>query len=339
MLKTHRFSRLHSAAIAAFGTLGTLAAVTALGGCADGDTPTDPGAAGEVELTLSGMPLGAQSEAVFELWISFALTEPAARPHARHSAAASAGRFKIHDQTGAIVGMDYQPLAFGVDPLDDNVPVDASGDVLWQLAVDAFITLEPREDADPEPRLSGLIGGSILNGTAHLSISSADGLNEDFNAASGSAQLATPTTADPGDEDEGVWFALVGGAGPSLTLPSPPAGWIYEGWVSLPQIGPRSLGRFGSVTGADSDGAGPLAGSQPWAFPGSDFPYATTGASLAGGGAFVTLEPLLNEDGAGPFFLEILAGPIPVNQPVNVPFPLTNAATFPTGTVTIPVGP
>jgi len=319
-------------------SLVALGGLVGLGGCSDGDTGTGPGAAGEVELALAGMPPGAQSEAVFELWISFALTEPAAGPHARHSAAASAGRFKIHDQTGEIVGMDYQPLAFDVNPLDENVPVDGSGNVLWQLAVDAFITLEPREDADPEPRLNGLIGGSFLNGTAQLSTDSGDALSSDFSTASGSAQLATPTTADSGDEDEGVWFALAGGTGPSLSLPPLPAGWTYEGWVSVPQIGARSLGKFTSVTGADADGAGPLAVSQPWAFPGSDFPFGVTDASLQGGSVVVTLEPPLDEDGAGPFFLEILGGAIPVNQPVNVPFPLGNASTFPTGTVTIPTG-
>ena len=130
-----------------------------------------------------------------------------------------------------IVGLDYQPVVFAVDPLDESVPVDASGHVLWQLAADAFLTLEPREDPDPGPRLSGLIAGSFVNGTAELSITSGDALNQDFSAVSGSAQLATPTTANPGDEDEGIWFALEGGTGPSLTLPPLPVGWVYEGWI------------------------------------------------------------------------------------------------------------
>jgi hypothetical protein len=204
--------------------------------------------------------------------------------------------------------------------------------------VDAFVTLEPRDDPDPEPRLNGLIGGSFLNGTAQLSIASGDALNRDFTSATGSAQLATPTTGDTGDEDEGVWFALAGGSGPSLALPPPPPGWRYEGWVSLPQVGAQSLGRFSAASGADSDGAGPIATSQPWAYPGSDFPFGTTGVSLATGSVRVTLEPSLDEDGSGPFFLEILGATIPANQPVNAPFPLVNVAAFPSGTVTIPRG-
>ncbi|MCA9753215.1 MAG: hypothetical protein KC591_13570 [Gemmatimonadetes bacterium] len=315
-----------------FTILGVATALAALTGCGK-DDPTGPDGSDTVTMTLAGFPPFAQADATFELWISFALTEPG-----RHSAAASAGRFRI-DGTGQVVGEDWQPTTFGVDPEDENVPTNASGEILWQLAVDAFVTLEVRDADDPAPRTVGLLGGSFLNGTSTMSASYADAFNRDFTTATGFAQLATPTSADSTDENEGVWFALPDGAGPSLSLPDAPVGWIYEGWISIPQVGPQSLGKFRSSGLPDSDGAGPLATSQPWPYPGSDFPFGITGQPLDLGSVFVTLEPADDEDGAGPFFLEILGAPIPASQPVNEIFALSNVADFPTGTVQIPFNP
>lgn len=320
----------------------------ALGGCADSDAPMEPDGPtdNEVRLTVNGLPPIAQSAGVFELWISFAL--PGAElggtegPGPRHAAAASAGRFKIND-TSEVVGLDYQPIEFAVDPEDPNVPTSDDGDVLWQLAADAFITIEDAGTDDGAPRLQGLIAGSFVNGTSSLSILHGDALNRDFSAISGSAILATPTTSALDDENKGVWFATPNGAAPSLSLPSAPAGWTYEGWVVIPPNFYRSLGQFTEVDEVDSDGAGPLSmGQQPWNLPGSDFPYQTTGdeAALTEGNIFVTLEPDANEDGDGPFSLfTLLSGPIPSGAPTNESFPLTPVASFPTGTVQIPFNP
>jgi hypothetical protein len=311
----------------------------AAAGCAEGDDPAGPGpGAGDVTLELEGFRQFAQDEGIFELWISFALTEPGGAPGARHSAATSAGRFRI-DGAGRLVGPDWQEASFGVDPSDPDVPVDGDGAVRWQLAVDAFVTIEDPETPSDEPRLAGLLGGSFLNGTAALSTDHPDALNRNFATAAGTALLATPTTADPTDEDQGMWFVQPGGTGPSLSLPAPPSGWVYEGWVQIPQVGPVSLGRFSSPAGADSDGAGPLATTQPWDYPGSDFPFAATGPSLAIGNVVVSLEPEGDEDGSSPFFLSVLVEQIPDDQPTNESFPLTNVAVFPTGTVTIPLTP
>ncbi len=337
----------------------SLAAVAALTltliGCTDGDLPTnlDPDPDEIVELTVTGFPVFGQSEGIFELWVSFALTragsvgsgspraDEAPGPGARHSAAASAGRFKVNE-TLQIVDEDYQPMVFTLDPESDDVPTNSNGDILWQLAVDAFITIELREDPDPDdPNVPAIIAGAFLNGAAGLSIAHDDAVGSgglDYAAGSGSFHLATPTTMSTTDELQGVWFAAPGGASASLDLPLPPRGWVYEAWVSLLSLDSASLGRFTNVTGADFDGAGSTTGTLPgYAFPGSDFPFSGQSLDLTDGAVFITLEPNGDQDGDGPFFLEILGANIP--STAGTVQDMTNVADFPTATVVIPFDP
>ncbi|GJM44983.1 MAG: hypothetical protein DHS20C21_18250 [Gemmatimonadota bacterium] len=322
--------RRGSRATLAFAAAATLVGISA---CADSDSPTGPKPGeNEILLTLDGFAPLAQSGATFELWVSFAATRAAAR----HSTAASAGRFMVDDM-GRIVGEDYQPMTFGVDPESELVQT-RDGEILWQLAVDAFITLEPEDDPDDGPVLPAIVAGSFQNRSADLDIRTGDAIGRDFSARSGSFHLATPTTSATNDELEGIWFSTPGGSAPSLNLPVLPTGWVYEAWLALNSLGPRSLGRFPSPSGQDSNGWGTVPGdSNGYEFPGSDFPLGVAGQDITAGSVFVTIEPSSNEDGPGPFrLLELMGSPIPESPVADSPVSLTPTGALPTASVTLP---
>ena len=82
----------------------------------------------------------------------------------------------------------------------------------------------------------------------------------------------------------------------------------------------------------------PLVGDgTAYPFPGSDFPFATTDLDLADASVLITLEPSGNEDGNGPFFLEIMGALAPDDAEVQTA--MTNVASFPSASVTIPFQP
>jgi hypothetical protein len=233
-------------------------------------------------------------------------------------------------------------MTFAVDPASDLVPKLGDGSIAWQLAVDAFVTFEPADDLEPEaPNLPGIVGGSFLNGTAILTTDHADALDQNFSSISGSFHLATPTTTATDDEIEGVWFALPGGASPSLVLPPAPTGWTYAGWISGPYFGVVALGGFTSPNGPDFDGPGPFAGEDgtPYPFPGGDFPLSEPGMDFRGGTVLVTLEPPADADGMGPSFLTVLAATLAPAQAAGVSVTLGNVTSFPEISVVVPVSP
>ncbi len=303
-------------------------------GCSD-DDPAGP-EPDEIQVQADGFAPNAHKNGRFELWISFALTQAGLR----HSAAASAGRFQI-DASGNVLSDTGGPMHFAVDPESELVPTLSDGSVAWQLAVDAFVTFEPAEDPEPEePNLPGIVGASFLNGTAVLTTDYADALDQNFSSVSGSFHLATPTTTSTADEIEGVWFALPGGASPSLVLPALPAGWTYHGWLSVGFFGIRSLGAFTSVSEPDFDGPGdpqPDQDGTPYPFPGSVCPLGTTGVDFRGANVLVTLEPPADADGAGPSFLTLLAATIDTDQVAGTSVALGAFASFPQISIVIPV--
>lgn len=307
-------------------------AIAALfGGCSD-DDPAGPSDEA-LEVQIEGFPGHAHDEGRFELWISFA------EAGLRHSSAASAGRFQI-DSGGNVLADGGGPMTFAVDPASDLVPVLDDGSIAWQLAVDAFVTFEPPEDAAPEsPNLPAIVGGAFLNGTAILQATYADALEDNFSSTAGSFHLATPTTTATSDETEGVWFALPGGASPSLVLPPAPSGWTYHAWLSLGFFGVVSLGGFTSASGPDFDGGGFADGqdADPYLFPGGDFPLGTSGVDIRGSTVLITLEPPADADGAGPSFLSILAASLDADQAEGVSVPLNNVVSFPEISVTVPL--
>lgn len=299
--------------------------------CGD-DDPAGPQNPETVQVTATGFSPSAHGAGSFQLWISFA-------SGLRHSTAASAGRFHI-GAAGNIVSESGGAMTFEVDPADDSVPKESDGTVGWQLVVDAFVTWEPASDPAPDsPNLPALVAGSFLNGGASLTCLGEDALLNDFSTAAGSFHLATPTTMSTADENGGVWFATPAPSpAASLTLPTLPTGWKYEGWVSG-AFGTVSLGTFIDPARADDDGHGPtvpLQDAPGYALPGSDFPTGAAGVDLRGGTVFLTLEPPASADGAGASFLHILSGSLDAGQATGVSVPLTNVAAFPTVTVNVP---
>jgi hypothetical protein len=161
---------------------------------------------------------------------------------------------------------------FSVTPEEQNVDVQLDADIV-ESATTFVLTIEPAVGDDPAPSHVHLLAGDIDdNGVADLSIAHAAALGTDFADARGSYIIETPTSDEPSDYDQGVWFLdPAAGPGASLDLPELPEGWAYEGWVVVDGT-PVSTGRFTDAAMADDDGAGPAAGTAGAPpFPGQDF--------------------------------------------------------------------
>ena len=197
-------------------------------------------------------------------------------------------------------------------------------------AVKFVLTIEPAMDPDPAPSSTHYLAGDFSGSSASLNTADPAAFGNDFMAASGEFILATPSTAANADDYAGgIWWLDPSGPNASLSLPTLPNGWAYEGWVVGPG-GPVSTGRFTDPGMADSDGGGPTAGSDPTPpFPGQDFidPF----MSLIGYAAVITVEPM-PDNSPMPFALKPLVdthiddvGMGPLQSMAN------NAAAFPTG--------
>ena len=100
-------------------------------------------------------------------------------------------------------------------------------------------------DPDPGPSAVAILVGEPRRHFAALRFPI------DLRSVAGSFILATPTDDNIANETAGVWFVdPAGGPGPSLRLPQPPSGWVFEGW-GVTQGTPLKTGRFTSVTGPD----------------------------------------------------------------------------------------
>ena len=187
------------------------------------------------------------------------------------------------------------------------------------------VTIEPVPDPDPGPSAVAILAGEPQRHFAALRFPI------DLRRVAGSFILATPTDDDPANETAGVWFLdPAGGPGPSLTLPQPPAGWVFEGW-GVTQGTPLSTGRFTSVTGPDL--ASPFSGPNPGPpFPGEDFVAQLPAGvdppvNLADGRSMivVTLEPDIggtDPTGRGPFSIKPLAASVPAGASPGTSLPL-----------------
>jgi hypothetical protein len=198
-------------------------------------------------------------------------------------------------------------------------------------AVSAFVlTIEPVPDGDPAPSHVHILGGDVVAGRAALSIDHMAAIGTDFAHAAGSYILAAPSAGGSAPYSNGIWWLDPAGApDPSLALPDLPEGWVYEGWV-VGDDGPVSTGRFTSVSGADSDGAGPAGGPMDAPpFPGQDF--VDPAMDLVGGVAVISVEPE-PDNSAAPFTLKPLMDPVidDVGEGVLQPMSL-NPAAPPTG--------
>lgn len=231
----------------------------------------------------------------------------------------SAGRFTVNDQ-GVMSQNDFAAASADLD------------------AASAYVlTIEPQNDTDPAPTKTHVLAGDFnaAKTLANLTVSHPAALGTDFSTAAGKFFLATPT--NPGTDDQGIWWvdASTGTMRAGLSLPTLPAGWVYEGWVVVDGK-PSSTGRFTSATGADSDGAGPAkgAGSAP-AFPGQDF--INPAKKLPGGMAVISVEPE-PDNSAAPFVLKpLLTNPMGASTGPSNPQTMVNQSfkINPNGTVTV----
>ena len=198
------------------------------------------------------------------------------------------------------------------------------------------LTIEPAQNDPAAPAETHILAGPIANGISTIVTNHPDAFGSDFTESAGTFILATPSNGNA-TPTQGIWyldnsseaFVLAGAPLAALTLPELPAGWAYEGWV-VGEDGPISTGTFTSVTGEDSDGAGPTAGPSPTpAFPGQDF--ITPALDLVDLTSVISVEPVPDNSEA-PFSMKPLVSVIAASDNVlgNVA-----AASLPSGTVTI----
>jgi hypothetical protein len=166
--------------------------------------------------------------------------------------------------------------------------------------------------------------------SSSLSVAFPAALGTDFAGAAGGYVLAVPSGGGEGNYSSGIWWLdPAGGPGPSLTLPELPEGWVYEGWV-VGMGTPHTTGRFSSISGADSDGAGPAAGpagAPP--FPGQDF--LDPESNLIGYAAVISVEPEPDNSPA-PFTLKPLVDETIDDVGAETLQPMAlNLASLPTG--------
>jgi hypothetical protein len=235
--------------------------------------------------------------------------------------------------------VDGAPVTTGTFSIDaSGMPSQHifSAEVTDRAAISAFVlTIEPSPDSDPSPSPVHLLGGDFSGSRAVLTVGHPAALGHDFTSAAGGYILAAPTGGALASYKNGIWFLdPAAGPGPSLSLPTLPVGWVYEGWVAGAS-GPMSTGRFASVTGADSDGGGPAAGpAAAPPFPGQDYINPPTDLT-AGYAAVISIEPE-PDDSSAPFALKPLVDMTINDVGMGVLQPLANnAAGFLHGSVTL----
>lgn len=203
--------------------------------------------------------------------------------------------------------VDGAPVSAGRFDAQDEFTFTFGNDVSNATAY--ILTIEPAVGDDPAPSATHLIGGDIANGHAVLTTAFGGALGTNFSDVSGGFILAAPSAMDDTGafDDKGIWYLNPSGPSPALDLPNLGDGWTYEGWV-VTENGPISTGRFTTVSGADSDGAGPAAGpGMTPPFPGQDF--VNPPLSLPGHLAVISVEPE-PDDSPAPFAIKPLLGMI-----------------------------
>ena len=247
--------------------------------------------------------------------------------------------------------VDGTPVSTGTFDVDAEGNLSRSSfelDINDINAATAFIlSIEPIPDPDPAPSAVKILGGDFSGNSASVSISHAAALGTSFTGASGGFILATPTTADPNDNQAGVWFIDNSGATPSAGLKNLPdlsslSGWTYEGWAVIDGI-PVSTGTFNQADVADDNATSSvfkgLDGDGP-GYPGEDFiKNAPMGLSFpadlttAGTAIVISIEPV-PDNSPMPFTLKPLAGSAAGAELATYTL-MDNiaASTYPSGTV------
>ena len=189
----------------------------------------DPDAELPLELTFDGLP--ALSQGAYGAWLYDADGE-----------ATYAGGFT----DGSDVVLDAP-----IESLDDFVDVE--------VTVEASLVPEA-------PSAAVVLSGALAGDEADLAFAF------DSEAFGGQATLWSPTDDEPDNANQGVWFMVgdgQGGATPTLELPTLPAGWKLQGWVTTQGVR-LTAGRFELADEADSSCQFCGAGEIP-TVPGEDF--------------------------------------------------------------------
>lgn len=197
--------------------------------------------------------------------------------------------------------VDGSPKSAGIFTVDDEGNLsknsfEIDGDDL-EAASAYILTIEPSPDSDPAPSSTHVLAGEFSSDKATLTVSHGAALGTDFRSAEGGFLLATPSDGMNNNETSGVWFLdpTSGSMMPSLSLPTLPSGWIYEGWAVIDGT-PVSTGTFDKVEGADN--ASPYSGDQGTPpFPGEDFlrnapDGLTFPTNLTKGAIVISVEPV-----------------------------------------------
>lgn len=260
-------------------------ALSILVGCGDDDPTIQEPPDGSSKIVLSLLNFVAPDPSHYALWVTGSSTTTLVY------------RFTVQD--GAPVGLDGGSLSTSVQGSSIG-----NGSVL-------MVSLES-DTASTSPSQHVLVAGEVIDGEAELIMGHSAAFGVDLTGTTGALLLDTPTTSDPHDCENGIWWTD-GTGGAALEIPTLPSKWKYEGWVVDRTNGEGySTGRFTSPTGLDSDSAGSTASTEaaPYDFPGQDFVTATPSVpvlDLDNGlyGTSITIEPEPDNSSA-PFALTIL---------------------------------
>jgi len=230
--------------------------------------------------------------------------------------------------------VDDEAVSTGTFDINEDGEVEASSsfrisDEDAEGATDFVLTIEPSPDPDPAPSNVHIIAGEIVGNVTEATTDHVSAFDSDFMSIAGTYMLTTPTNGNA-TPTQGIWYLDNSSGSPvaSLTLPTLPDGWIYEGWI-VTGDGPVSTGTFRTANMADSDGAGPTAGTMPSPnYPGQDF--ITPPVDLVGLMAVISIEPV-PDNSPSPFSIKPLTGVI--SQPESALE--QNLGTLPSATVSI----
>ncbi|MDG2193261.1 MAG: anti-sigma factor [Polaribacter sp.] len=189
------------------------------------------------------------------------------------------------------------------------------------------LTIEPKTETASDLAIpSGWIfsKGNFTNNSATPSTDTALYIgSSNLETATGNFFLKAPSVDAIGTDANGIWFinALPPSAGGFTNLPTLADGWIYEGWVVVPNSSgtptPISTGRFSNPNAADvsffgaannnefkgPNGVPPFPGEDFIQDPSSRYPMVTFPIDLQNATVVISIEPTMN-DAAAPFGLK-----------------------------------
>ncbi len=267
----------------------------------------DPAATTDLTLSITNLEASAADEA-YEGWVIV------------NGAPVSTGTFTV-DANGTMSQTKF--------------PVDAT---MLAAATTFVLSIEPVPDSDPTPSAIKILGGDFSGSSATINSAHGAALGADFASATGTAILATPTTATTDDELSGIWFLSLATGSPAagLSLPTLPSGWKYEGWAVIDGT-PVTSGTFLAVDTEDDSApfSGPDMGPP---FPGEDFvANAPSGmmfpTDLSSATLVISIEPSPDNSDSPFMFKPLVVGLSGAAD--HVDYEMSNmSGNFPSGTVT-----